>query len=115
VGVEKLCLPQNSRKLGDRKYLGKLNKWFVGHPDAILFLRISPEGVFQHPQAIALKIPQGRIPPVIRLASFRRSAVLPLPTAWEAAANGQTQNQAELQSPSASPTGSGSLQIGSAQ
>jgi hypothetical protein len=32
--------------------IGKLKKWFVGHPDAILFLRISPEGVFQHPQAI---------------------------------------------------------------
>jgi hypothetical protein len=37
VGVEKVRFPQNSRKLGDRKCLGKLKKWFVEHPDAILF------------------------------------------------------------------------------
>jgi hypothetical protein len=54
VGVEKVGFSQNSRKLGDRKCLGKLRKSFVGHPDAILFLRISPEGVFQQPQAITL-------------------------------------------------------------
>jgi len=54
-------------------------------------------------QAIALKTPQGRIPPLSRLASIRRSAVFPMPTAWEAAANGQKQNQAELPSPSAVP------------
>jgi hypothetical protein len=57
VGVEKLCFLQNSRKLGDRKCLGKLKKWFAEHPDVILFLRISPEGVFQHSQAITLKTP----------------------------------------------------------
>jgi hypothetical protein len=33
--------------LGDRKCPGKPRKSFVGHPDAILFLRISREGVFQ--------------------------------------------------------------------
>jgi hypothetical protein len=54
VGVEKVHLPQNSQNLGDRKCLGKLRKSFVGHPDAILFLRISRERVFQHqPQAIS--------------------------------------------------------------
>jgi hypothetical protein len=52
VGVEKLRFLQNSQNLGDRKCLGKLRKSFVGHPDAILFLRISRERVFQHPQAI---------------------------------------------------------------
>jgi hypothetical protein len=31
----------------------------VGHPDAILFLRILREGVFQQPQAITLIDPVG--------------------------------------------------------
>jgi hypothetical protein len=53
VGVEKLHFLQNSRNLGDRKCLGKLRKSFVGHPDAILFLRISRERVFQHPRLIS--------------------------------------------------------------
>jgi len=42
----------NSRNLGDRKCLGDPRKSIVGLPDAILFLRISWEGVFQQPQAI---------------------------------------------------------------
>jgi|ERR1039457_1090053 hypothetical protein len=58
VGVEKVHFPQNSPNLGDRKCLGKLRKSFVGHPDAILFLQISREGVFQQPQAITLKTPR---------------------------------------------------------
>jgi hypothetical protein len=33
----------------------KLRSPFVGHPDALLFWRISQEGVFQQPQAISLK------------------------------------------------------------
>jgi hypothetical protein len=53
VAVEKLHFLQNSNNLGDRKCLGKLRKSFVGHPDTILFLRISRERVFQHPQAIS--------------------------------------------------------------
>jgi hypothetical protein len=57
VAVEKLHFSQNSQNLRDRKCLGKLRKSFVGHPDAILFLRISRERVFQQPQAIALKTP----------------------------------------------------------
>ena len=32
----------------------KLREPFEGHPGAILFLRISGEGVFQQPQAITL-------------------------------------------------------------
>jgi hypothetical protein len=49
VGVEKVAFLQKQPKLGDRKCLGKPRKSFVGHPDAILFLRISREGVFQQP------------------------------------------------------------------
>src|ERR1035437_2104179 len=52
VGVEKVHFLQNSRNLGDRKCLGKSRKSFVGHPDAILFLRISREGVFQQPRLV---------------------------------------------------------------
>jgi hypothetical protein len=39
--------------LRDRKCLGKPRKSFVGHPDAILFSRISRGGVFQHPRLIS--------------------------------------------------------------
>jgi|SRR5436190_18496950 len=53
VGVEKVHFPQNSENLGDRKCLGKSRKSFVGHPDAILFLRISQKGVFQQPQKMS--------------------------------------------------------------
>jgi hypothetical protein len=48
--VLKESIPQNGKKMVDRKYLGKLRKSFVGHADAMLFLRISREGVFQHTQ-----------------------------------------------------------------
>jgi len=44
----------NTRNWGDRKCLGDPRKSIVGLPDAILFLRISWERVFQQPQAIAL-------------------------------------------------------------
>jgi hypothetical protein len=56
VAVEKVHFSQNSRNLGDRKCLGKPRKSFVGHPNAILFLRISREGVFQHPRLITTVI-----------------------------------------------------------
>src|SRR5437899_9960150 len=35
----------------------KLRESFVGHPDAILFLRISRKGVFQQPRLFAPTIP----------------------------------------------------------
>jgi hypothetical protein len=54
VAVEKLPFCQNSRNLGHRKCLPKRRSSFVGHPSAVLFLRISQIGVFQQPQAIAL-------------------------------------------------------------
>ena len=60
MGVEKVHFPQNSQDLGDRKCLGKLRKSFVGLSDAILFLRLSRERVFQHPQAITLSDPLTR-------------------------------------------------------
>src|SRR5271170_6563925 len=44
----------NRQNLGDRKCLGDPRKSLVGLPNAILFLRISPVGVFQQPQAITL-------------------------------------------------------------
>src|ERR1035437_1333329 len=53
VAVEKLHFLQNSRNLGDRKCLGKPRKSFVGLPNAILFLRISREGVFQQPRDLS--------------------------------------------------------------
>jgi hypothetical protein len=53
VGVEKVQFPQNNENLGDRKCLEKLKKSFVGHPSAILFLRISREGVFQQPRLVS--------------------------------------------------------------
>src|SRR5208282_5387533 len=40
----------NKQNLGDRKCLGDLRKSLVGLPDAISFLRISREGVFQQPR-----------------------------------------------------------------
>jgi hypothetical protein len=49
----------NSQNLGDRKCIGDPSKSIVGHPDAILFLRILREGVFQQPQAITLIDPVG--------------------------------------------------------
>jgi len=54
VGVERVYFPQNNEKLGDRKCLGKSRKSFVGHPNAILFWRISQLGVFQQQLAISL-------------------------------------------------------------
>jgi hypothetical protein len=42
----------NSRNLGDRKCLGDPRKSIVGLPDAILFLRILQEGVFQQPRLV---------------------------------------------------------------
>jgi hypothetical protein len=67
--VEKLHFLQNSKNLGDRKCLGKLRKSFVGHPDKILFSRISLERVFQHLQVITLTISEQDSRP-LRTLSF---------------------------------------------
>src|ERR1022692_675839 len=50
-----------SRNLGDTKCLGDPRKSILGLPDAILFLPILREGVFQQPQAITLRT-LGRAP-----------------------------------------------------
>ncbi len=50
MGVEKLDISEIGANLGDRKCLAEQRKSFVGHPDAILFLRNSREGVFQQPR-----------------------------------------------------------------
>jgi hypothetical protein len=41
VAVEKLAFRPNSYNLGDRKCLGDPRESILGHPDAILFSRIS--------------------------------------------------------------------------
>ena len=50
VAVEKLRFPSKRPKFGGYKMSTKLRKSFVGHPSAILFSRISGEGVFQQPR-----------------------------------------------------------------
>jgi hypothetical protein len=55
VAVEEVHFPENNQNLGDRKCLRKPRKRFVGHPDPILFLPTSRDGVFQQPQAITLR------------------------------------------------------------
>jgi hypothetical protein len=54
VAVEKLRFRPEQAKLGDGKCPGALRKSLVGLPNAILFLPILGERVFQHPQALAL-------------------------------------------------------------
>jgi hypothetical protein len=76
VAVEKLHFLQNSRNLGDRKCLERPRKSFVGHPGAILFLRISQEGVFQQPQAISLIDLSMSETAILGQPSARRSAPL---------------------------------------
>jgi len=53
VAVEKLQFPPKQPKFGGYKMSRKSQKSFVGHRRAILFLRISGEGVFQQPRLIA--------------------------------------------------------------
>jgi hypothetical protein len=54
VAVEKLAIQENQAKFGDRKCLSEPDKSFVGHPEAIRFLRILARRVFQQPLADAL-------------------------------------------------------------
>jgi hypothetical protein len=62
VGVEKVRFSQNSQNFGDRKCLGDPRTSLVGLPNAILFLRISGQEVFQQPQAISLNDPGRALP-----------------------------------------------------
>jgi hypothetical protein len=43
VAVEKLEISEIRGNFGDRKCLAEQRKSFVGHPSAIVFLRISPD------------------------------------------------------------------------
>jgi hypothetical protein len=52
VGVEKLNISEISENFGDRKCLNEQRKSFVGHPDAIQFLQMSGQRVFQQPRLI---------------------------------------------------------------
>jgi hypothetical protein len=54
VAVEKLEISEIGGSLGDRKCLAESRTSFVGHRNAIVFLLIFPERVFQQPQAITL-------------------------------------------------------------
>jgi hypothetical protein len=56
VAVEKVGFPVKSRKLGDRKCPGDWEKSIVELPDAIQFLQILSERVFQQPQALSLAV-----------------------------------------------------------
>jgi hypothetical protein len=56
VAVEKLALSKKKRNLGDRKCPGDWEKSFVELPDAIQFLQIPSERVFQQPQDFATSI-----------------------------------------------------------
>jgi hypothetical protein len=53
VAVEKVSFSGKSRKSGDRKCPGDWEKSFAELPDAIQFLQISSERVFQQPQALS--------------------------------------------------------------
>jgi hypothetical protein len=53
VAVEKLGFYEKSRKLGDRKCPGDWGKSFVELPDAIQFLQILSERVFQQPPRLS--------------------------------------------------------------
>ena len=54
--LKKSSFPQTAQIWGMQNAL-KIQKVVCGHPSAILFLLISRVGLFQQPQAIALKIP----------------------------------------------------------
>jgi hypothetical protein len=53
VAVEEVGFSEKSRKSGNRKCLGHWEKSFIEHPDAIQFLQIPSERVFQQPQALS--------------------------------------------------------------
>jgi hypothetical protein len=56
VAVEKVGFSEKSRKSGDRKCLEDWGKSFVELPDAIQFLQIHGERVFQQPQNLSTSI-----------------------------------------------------------
>jgi hypothetical protein len=56
VAVEKVGFSEKSPKSGDRKCPGDWEKSFVELPDAIQFLQIPRERVFQQPQGLSLPI-----------------------------------------------------------
>jgi hypothetical protein len=56
VAVEKVGFSEKSRNSGDRKCPGEVEKSFVELPDAIQFLQIPSERVFQQPPLFATAI-----------------------------------------------------------
>src|SRR6266481_7853381 len=56
VAVEKVGFSEKSRKSGDRKCPGDWGKSFIELPDAIQFLQIPSERVFQQPPLFSTSI-----------------------------------------------------------
>jgi hypothetical protein len=56
VAVEKVGFSEKSRKSGDGKCPGEWEKSSLELPDAIQFLEIPSERVFQQPQGLSLPI-----------------------------------------------------------
>jgi hypothetical protein len=56
VAVEKLGFSEKSQKSGDRKCPGEVEKSVVELPDAIQFLQIPSERVFQQPRLFSTAI-----------------------------------------------------------
>jgi hypothetical protein len=56
VAVEKLAFSEESRNLRDSKCLGDSEKSFIDLPDAIQFLQIPSERVFQQPPLLSTSI-----------------------------------------------------------
>ena len=56
MAVEKLRIPEIVGILGDRKCLRDSRTSFIEPPDAISFLRIFREGVFQRPRLFTIAI-----------------------------------------------------------
>jgi hypothetical protein len=62
VAVEKVGFSEKSRKWGDRKCPGDWEKSFVELPDAMQFLQILSERVFQQPQDLSTSIRSHALP-----------------------------------------------------
>jgi len=58
VAVEKVQFSPKQPKFGEYKMARKFGTSFEGHPSAILFLRISAEGVFQQPRLLTPMMPR---------------------------------------------------------
>jgi hypothetical protein len=77
VAVEKAGFSEKSRKSGDRKCPGDWEKSFVELPDAIQFLQIPSERVFQQPRDLSTVIGRAGVYSDINPA-FKESRGVPI-------------------------------------